>query len=468
MSETGGATREAAVIGFPVSHSRSPAIFSFLAEKSGMKNFRYSAIEVRQPELGAFIQGLRAKPEYVGLNVTIPHKVSIRSLLDQVTLEAQAVGAVNVVHLKAGRLEGHNTDVIGIVKTLEEQGCRIRGEDAWVWGAGGAARAVAFALGQMGARCVYILNRDLIRAEAIVHDVGAMFTETSFMAVKSVEQALAHIQPLSLLINSTPLGMKGAEAIGDHFSALSQLPLKRGALAFDLIYNPECTPFLSLADAQGIRCVGGLDMLIYQALATWELWFGEFKADTERQELKRALALHLRERPVFLTGFMGVGKSVVASALAAKLGWKFVDTDQLIVEQAGMSVPQIFEKKGEVFFRELECAAVSKAAEMTKTIVALGGGALINPESFRKVEDAGQLVCLVAKPDSLQTRLRNTASSRPLLAGLAPQEQLAKINAMLTERQPVYDRASFKVETDGRDPNDVARQILKLVFRERA
>jgi shikimate dehydrogenase len=463
-----GVSREAAVIGLPVSHSRSPAIFSFLAAELGIQDFNYSAIEVSPQGLGEFLKGIRAKPEWLGLNVTIPHKEAIRASMDHVMLEAQAVGAVNVVHHKNGRLWGHNTDVHGIVKTLEEQNCRIKGEDAWIWGAGGAGRAVAYALGTLGARCVYILNRDFARAQAIVHGMGALFSETSFMAVQSAGNAAEQAQPLSLAVNTTPLGMKGAALVGDFFAELKSLPLKRGALAFDLIYNPESTPFLALAEAQGLRGVSGLDMLIYQALATWELWLGAFATSAERQSLKLRLSQYFRERPVFLTGFMGVGKSVVASALALKLGWKFVDTDQMIVEQAGMPISQIFEKKGESYFRELEREAVARATLMRKTIVALGGGALNHAESLRQVEAAGQLVCLAASPDSLQERLRATSASRPLLAGLDAAAQSRKIAELLADRQPIYDRASFQVQTDGRRPDEVAGQILKLIFREKS
>ena len=446
--------KEAAVIGSPVSHSRSPAIFSFLASKTGT-SLKYSAIEVKERELASFLA--KARTELVGFNATIPHKESLSRLLDEVTMEARAVGAVNVVESKDGRLIGHNTDVLGITRTLEEQGCRVQGEDAWVWGAGGAARAVAYALGQLGARCVYLLNRDPARAERIRDGLGALFPGTSFVAVRSLSEHRP--EPLSLLVNTTPLGMKGAAAACDFFAAMRELPVKRRALAFDLIYNPEFTPFLAMAEQQGLRTVSGLDMPIYQAIATWEIWFGSFASDAFRAETKAALATKLRERPIFLTGFMGVGKSVVGSTLAARLGWDFIDTDEAVAARAGMPVSRIFEEQGESSFRELERQAVRDASALERAVVSLGGGALLDPDSLANVERVGSLVFLEASPDSLRQRLRATASTRPLLRGLDAAGLDAKIRSMLEARKPIYERATLKISTDGMHPGEVADQI---------
>jgi shikimate dehydrogenase len=457
-------TQEAAVIGAPVSHSRSPAIFSFLAKKLGRPELSYTAIEVQPAGLQDFLTGLRSKPGFAGVNVTIPHKEQLLRLLDDVSLEARAVGAVNVVQVEGGRLRGHNTDVLGIVRTLEEQGVRMAGEDAWIWGAGGAARAAAYALGSLGARCVYLQNRDSARAAKIQDELGAFFPGTSYVVVRP--GAAAQAQPLSLLINATPLGMKGAAPAGTLFDSLRELPFRRGALAFDLIYNPERTPFLARAEEQGLRTVSGLDMLVHQALATWEIWFGPLGGPAQLREAKDALIAHLRERPIFLTGFMGVGKSVVGITLATRLGWEFLDTDELIVRKAGAPIPRIFESQGEAVFRELENAAISEAALRSRAVISLGGGALVNPANLAKVEQAGTLVYLEASAEYLQQRLSASATSRPLLAGLGDQERGEKIRAMLKERAPVYERASVRIGTDNMRPNDVVDGILRLLFSE--
>jgi shikimate dehydrogenase len=449
----------AAVIGSPIAHSRSPAIFAFLAERLGKRELSYSAIEVRPGELPEFLTGLRREADFVGVNVTLPHKEAMLRLLDEVAPEARTAGAVNVVQHSGNVLRGFNTDVPGVVRTLEEQGCKVAGADAWIWGAGGAARATAYALGTMGARSVYLRNRDEARAQRIADDLGALFAATAFL----VARAGAEPPPLHLAINSTPLGMKGASAPGSYFDELRSLPFKRDALAFDLVYNPERTPFLALAEEQGLRTVGGLDMLIHQALASWEIWFGPLADARERGDAKEALARHLRERPVFLTGFMGVGKSVVGQALAARLGWEFVDTDEWVTRKAGMPIARIFESQGEPAFRELEREAVAQAASRRRAVVSLGGGALLDNANFDRIDAAGTLVFLEASPQYLEQRLAANASARPLLAGLTESERGARIRSMLDERRPVYERALYRVSTDGKRPGELADALARML-----
>lgn len=284
--------REAAVIGSPVSHSLSPAIFSFLAQWLSVTEFHYAAREVQSSELKTFLNDLRQSSGFVGLNVTIPHKEAIVGELDEATPEARAIGAVNVVQVREARLLGHNTDVVGVTKTLEQHHCRVEGESAWVWGAGGAARAVCYALGQEGARIVHIANRDAERGQKLAESIGAIFPRTAFVAIPAGSAAVDG--PLSLVVNATPIGMKNAARsvnAEEFFRLLPKLDRTADALAFDLVYNPERTPFLSVAEDSGLRVVGGLDMLIYQALATWEIWFGPAQG---LAAAKDDLAEHLR------------------------------------------------------------------------------------------------------------------------------------------------------------------------------
>lgn len=286
------AAKRAAVIGTPISHSLSPAIFSFLAEWLSVTEFHYGAEDVQSSALSNFLSGVRSNPAFVGLNVTIPHKEAVVPELDEITPEAKAIGAVNVVQTRDGRLLGHNTDVVGVVKTLEENRCKIEGESAWVWGAGGAARAVCYALGQLGARSVRLANRDATRGRNLINAIGPLFPRTAF-AIAGPTTTLDG--PLSLVVNATPLGMKNA-AVGsatpeEFFALLPTLDVHADALAFDLIYNPEETPFMVLAARAGLRPAGGLDMLIHQALATWEIWFG---AEDRLAGSKDALSAHLR------------------------------------------------------------------------------------------------------------------------------------------------------------------------------
>lgn len=453
--------REASVIGTPISHTLSPAIFSFLAKQAGIDDFKYSAQEVQPNEIKPFVAGAKKNSNYVGLNVTIPHKRAIIGELDETASEAKALGAVNVVHFKrtssSVQTIGYNTDVIGVAKTLEEKDCRIRGETAWLFGAGGAARAVAYVLGQQGAENVYIRNRDEARARELAKDIGAIFPYTLFSYVDS--DFVPKEQTPCLVVNATSLGLKEKDEA--FFSCMNKIRWRSDTLGFDLIYNPEKTPFLLVAERIGLKRVGGLDMLIFQAIAAWEIWFGPLE---NLKKLKRALSEHLRHIllgsvPIFLTGFMGVGKSGIGSVLAERLGWKFVDTDQIVEQEAGLSIAQIFQTHGEAHFRELEQKVVIRATSYQNTVVSLGGGALMDPESLRAVEERGNLVYLSASPELLQNRLGKNAEKRPLLAGLDRRQQLEKIQALLKIREPIYQKAKFTVTTDHKNFEETAEVI---------
>jgi shikimate dehydrogenase len=465
------------VIGHPVSHSRSPAIFSFLSARRGLAGFRYFAKDILPEQLGSFLSEQRSRPEFLGLNVTIPHKEAIFACVDELSDEAQALRAVNVVHCDSGVLRGHNTDVFGVIRTLKEQHGRIEGKAVWIWGAGGAARAVAYAVGKLGALEVFVLNRSIERAEKMTREMAAIFPQTRFHAVAEIPRN----KTFSLVVNSTPMGMQGYPQDESFFSSLRQASFEKNALAFDLIYQPEETVFLKLATDLGLRTVGGMDMLIYQALATWEIWFGSREDETELLRTKSGLGSHLRaifsgairpvspdQQPIFLSGFMGVGKSTVGIALADRLGWTFVDTDQLVVEAAKMSIPDIFRIQGESAFRELEKAALARVCEMKKAVISLGGGALMNPESMALAMQSGKLVYLKADAAALQQRLRRTASSRPLLSGLDAASQTEKIQSLLASREPTYLSAPYQVDTDELSPEEVAKRIEALLFGESA
>ncbi|MGK5090306.1 shikimate kinase [Bdellovibrionota bacterium FG-2] len=455
---------KAAVIGTPVSHSLSPVIFSFLAKQVGMPDFHYTSQEVPPSQLTLTLSEVKADPQYVGLNVTLPHKQAILQHLDQLAPEVKCIGAANVVHCIEGRTIGYNTDVLGVIRTLEDHQCDVRGNSALIWGAGGASRAVAYALGKLGATTVNILNRDFDRARILCAQIGETFPHALFVPILAHDETPKITTPLSLLVNATSVGMKT-----DWIFPIDKFPLLPGALAFDLVYNPEKIPFYAMAKIKGLRAVDGLDMLIYQALATWEIWFGPLEQAQIPQERLRDFLLNGRQsRPFFLTGFMGVGKTRIGSILAKKLGWQFVDTDRLIQEEIGLSIPEIFETKGEAAFRDLEKRAIMKVAYCQKTIISLGGGALMDLDNLSLIERAGDLIYLSASVSTLLERLSPRASQRPLLAKAdSPNESVReeKIRALLELREPVYNRARFKIETDHRDPEGIAEAILKRVAK---
>lgn len=167
--------------------------------------------------------------------------------------------------------------------------------------------------------------------------------------------------------------------------------------------------------------------------------------------------------PVFLTGFMGVGKTRVGRILARQLGRCFLDTDLMVEQRAGKSIAEIFADDGEAHFRQLERACVLKACQRPDAVVALGGGAITRADTVAAVRCAGVLVCIKADVDTIFARVRHR-SNRPLLAGLTPPAQRAKIKALLRARAPFYEQAHLALyTTQAQTPEDTAGQLRDLL-----
>jgi len=280
-----GRTSEvAALIGHPVSHSLSPAIFSFLSRRFSRK-IQYDALDISPGELKRAL-GLLRSLDFIGCNITIPYKEKVIACLDRVSDETRVIGAANVVYNKDGELIGYNSDVLGILETLREARVRISGREVVLYGAGGAARAVAYAMGVLGAKDVWITNRTPHRARALTKKFGSYFSKTRYHVLAWESFPLG--RQIDLWVNATPLGMAGFP----RSRTFSFIPGKN-AFALDLIYRPEETPFLKKASAEGLKTIGGLDMLVWQAIGTWELWFGKMSG---KHETKVALKKFLKQR----------------------------------------------------------------------------------------------------------------------------------------------------------------------------
>ncbi len=273
----------AGVMGFPVNHSRSPQIFSDLARILGYP-LDYRRIEVRPENWEMSVTTIQQLQLFQGWNVTLPYKERFFARVDHLSPEAQAIGAVNVIRLaRDGSLWGYNTDVFGVLKTLEEQKVRVQGASAVIFGAGGAALAVSYVLGKLRASEVWLVNRTLFRARTQAMRLRKLFPRTVFHSVEALPQRLDI--PPRLFVNATPLGMSG-------FPKKSLLPkrVEGEALALDLVYHPEKTPFLQAAQKQGLSAVNGLDMLLWQALASWEIWVGKIpQIQKVKNQLKQGL-----------------------------------------------------------------------------------------------------------------------------------------------------------------------------------
>lgn len=250
------------LVGGKLGHSLSPQIHRELFAELGIHG-SYELLETPAAMLGERVSALRSA--YDGVNVTIPHKVSVLSFLDAISPEAEAIGAVNTIAFKRGRCTGYNTDYFGFGRLLEHHGLSLAGKKVCVLGTGGASRAVLQYLRDNGAGAVTVISR---RVERAPEDLRKQYD------VKSYEE-LSHMSG-SLLVNCTPAGM--FPAVED--CPVSPAVMDRFEAAVDLIYNPAVTCFLQLAQRQHKPAVNGLFMLVAQAAAAEEIWL-EKKLDME-------------------------------------------------------------------------------------------------------------------------------------------------------------------------------------------
>ncbi|MCR4439887.1 MAG: shikimate dehydrogenase [candidate division KSB1 bacterium] len=262
-------TQTLGLIGDPVDHSLSPLLHGNLIHVLGV-NCCYHAFRVRREELAEAVAGLRALGVR-GVNVTIPHKEAVLPLLDEVSPEARAVGAVNVIVNQQGRLLGYNSDTAGVELALRRRGVDVRGCKVVVLGAGGAARAVVWVLAQMGAAAVHIHSRTPTRGERLASELAESCGKTELTVFPWEEAALARsLEGAALLVNATPCGMWPRH----HESPVTGNFLGKGIVVFDLVYNPLHTRLLREAAGRGAQTIPGLDMLIFQAVEAMALWTG--------------------------------------------------------------------------------------------------------------------------------------------------------------------------------------------------
>ena len=279
------------ILGYPLGHSASPAFQQAALDHLGL-DARYEAWEVEPERLAERVQELRG-PDLLGFSVTVPHKEAVMPLLDAVEATARDIGAVNTVVCRDGRLVGANTDLAGFLAALREEGAyEPRGGSALVLGAGGAARAVAYALLSDGAAAVAIANRSPERARILAEELGARFP-AKVQALPLDAEALAPLlgadASVDLLVNCTSVGM--AHGPDPDASPVPAGLMPSTALVYDLVYNPQETPLLAAARRAGARTLGGLPMLVYQGAAAFRLWTGrEAPIDVMLRAASAALA----------------------------------------------------------------------------------------------------------------------------------------------------------------------------------
>jgi shikimate dehydrogenase len=263
----------AEVIGDPIAHSKSPMIHRFWLDALGIDG-EYRATQVTREGLADFVAQRRTDPAWRGCNVTLPHKIAVMDHVDDPGDIRGTIGAMNTLVRQNGGLIGTNTDAAGFYAPIAD--LNLKGKTVAVIGAGGAARAVLFALKKAGVARVTVRCRQPLKGMVLLHKMGLEGD------VKTLDVPIPLVM---LLVNASPLGMTGQPPLEvDIF----QLP--SSATVYDLVYAPVVTPLIAKADEFGLQTVDGLDMLVGQAAAAFELFFGA-APPRERDEELRALLM---------------------------------------------------------------------------------------------------------------------------------------------------------------------------------
>ena len=402
---------EYGLLGERLGHSFSPQIHRDLA------GYDYQLLPT-PPEA---VEDLFARRAFQGLNVTIPYKRTVMPLCDEIDPRAAAIGAVNTVVNRNGRLTGYNTDIDGFLYMARRAGVDMTGKKVVILGSGGTSRTARAAAGELGAREIVTVSR---RGE-------------------DNYQNLSRHADAQVLVNTTPVGMY--PNWGQSPVSLESFPALEGVL--DVVYNPLRTALLLQAEERGLPRSCGLPMLVAQAKRAAELFTGQNIDDSRAEAVLHGLRGQLTN--IVLIGMPGCGKTTVGRALAGKLGRTFVDLDEEIVRRAGTSIPEIFAREGEAGFRERESALVREFGERTGLVVSTGGGVVTRRENYIPLKQNGLLLHLRRDPAALPT------DGRPLSQATAPEE-------LWRRRAPLY--AAF---ADGEiDNNGTLAGTLEQIEKE--
>lgn len=431
-----GATRLFGVVGKPILHSKSPQLHA-----AGFAAFGMDAAYVRMAvDSAAEALETASQAEFSGLNFTAPFKEEAAVLVRLGDEASRCSGAVNTVIRSNGGWLGYNTDTNGLAQALLSNGVPISGEKALVLGAGGAARAAVSALTECGAM-VIVANRTLERAYSLAEKFDAAACSLS-------PQDLRAALPECRII------------VGCASTSERLFPpdlLSPPVAVLDANY-PATSALVADAQAAGCRVIDGKEWLLHQGAKAFEL-FSERAAP--EPAMRRAVFAEaddgLEGGHIALVGFMGSGKSTVASMLGRMTGLPVLDTDEVIEDRTGTSIRNLFERQGEEMFRSLEEEEIGRLMAREPSVVSVGGGAVLKAANRAKLKTHSLVVWLWASVPEVLKRIPRDGT-RPVFEAAHREGLLAEL---LAGRLMHYAAVSdLMVPTEGKGPDQIARRIM--------
>lgn len=403
---------EFALLGEKLGHSFSPQIHRALA------GCDYQLLPT-PPEA---VADLFRRRDFRGLNVTIPYKQTVMPLCDEIDPRAAAIGAVNTVVNRDGRLTGYNTDIDGLIYLARRTGVDMAGKKVVILGSGGTGRTARAAAGELGAAEIVTVSRG-----------GEDNYET-----------LSRHADAQVLLNTTPVGMYPNCGVSP--VSLDAFPHLEGVL--DVVYNPLRTALLLEARERGLPCSCGLPMLVAQARRAAELFTGASIPDERLEEVVSSLNAQMRN--VVLIGMPGCGKSAIGRNLARMLGKQFLDMDRMIEEEARKPILRIFAEEGEDAFRALESRIVREAGARTGCVLSTGGGVVTRPENYGPLHQNGVIIHIVRSLEKLPTAGR-------------PVSQSTDLHTLWKRREPLYRSFADLTADNNGSIEEAVRSILEEV-----
>lgn len=408
---------EYGLIGEKLGHSYSPMIHAQLAD------YDYVLREVPPEKLDALMR----QKDFKGINITIPYKKSVIPYCAELSETAKEIGSVNTIVVRPdGTLWGHNTDVGGFIYMLHAAHIDPSGKKCIILGSGGTSLTAQTALKRLDACEVIVVSR---QGPVTYEDLYRFHTDAE------------------ILVNATPVGMYPHNGVSP--VDLNRLPMLKGVA--DVVYNPEKTALILDAEMRGIPHVSGLSMLVAQAHEAAEFFSGVSIASDRIEEI--CAQIRADTLSLVLIGMPGSGKSTLGRKVAERMNRPFIDADEEIIRRERLTIPEIFARYGEAYFRKVESEVLADICRKGGQVISTGGGAILKPENVRALRQNAR-VCLIQR-DLTQLPVRE---GRPLSSSM---ESILKL---WEERKDKYAAAAdFSIVNDA-EIEDAARHIQEAFY----
>ena len=403
------------LIGEKLGHNFSKDIHERIAD------YTFDLIPLSKEEFKTFME----KKEFTALNVTIPYKKDVIPYLDEMDEHAKAIGAVNTIVNRDGKLKGYNTDFTGFLYMVKKHNVHMEGKKVLIIGNGGASAAIQAVVQHESAGSMVIVD--------VVPGNGAISYDEMFSSHLDAE----------IIINTSPIGMY--PRIGNAPIDISMFHKCEAVL--DVIYNPILTRLCFEAQEMDIKRVNGLEMLIAQAKQSVEFFLDKSIDDQIIDDIYQDM---LRERcNIVLIGMPSAGKTTIGKMLENRMQKEFIDLDDIIIEKAGKSIPEIFEESGEAGFRAIETEAAIEVSKLNNKIIATGGGTIKHKVNMDYLRQNGITIFIDRDVD----KLISSDPNRPLSKST---DALEKMHA---ERLPLYQKYAAYVAVNNSDIESTVTEI---------